>query len=227
MATGATLLLCASAVAQQVIITHIFEGQGLPRLVANPSPDGNKGKIAAWRMCPPQAPCEALPTDGEDHRSIQPGDPLAGTTFEVDMVAVDGERTMARSMAWRGRVAAVTLPGVAGALRVGQRIRPFAASWTGGWDTDGDLLRLEACSDPTGQRCETLSAQGEDSPPFCPDGTAVLGRRQVGWWVRAVDKRVAREAVFAGVGYGRAADIPLAPTSPTNVRSELVGPVLP
>jgi hypothetical protein len=229
---GFGLLMCAvlvvapSAAAQRAEITQqIFDEDGLPLLVANPVPNGNRGQVVAWRMCPPAGACAPVATSGADDRTIEPGDVPAGTSFEVDVVSDSGEKTTARSSPWLGRVTAVTAPAVTGTLRVGRHARPVAATWTGGWPGDRDLLRLEACASPSGRRCETLSAQGED-PPVCPGGAAVLGRRYAGWWVRAVDQRVAADAAFAGVGYDLPRDIPLAQPSRTTVRSELVGPVL-
>jgi hypothetical protein len=221
----ASLLIAPPAAAQRAEITqHVFDDDGLPRLVANPVPNGARGEVVAWRMCPPAAACQPLPTDGRDHRSFEPGDVAAGTSFEVDVVADDGVTTTDRSTPWLGRVTAATPPAVAGTLRVGGLARPVPAGWTGGWTGDYDRLRLEACATATGRRCETLSAQGED-PPVCPGGAAVLGRRYAGWWVRSVDQRVSADSIFAGVGYALPRDIPLARLSRTTVRSELVGPV--
>jgi len=224
---GAMLFVAPSAVAQRAAMTQqVFDEHGLPVLVANPVPDGGRGRVVAWRMCPPGAACQPVAVDGADDRSIEPGDVPAGTSFEVDVVAESGEKTTARSTPWLGRVSATSVPTVTGALRVGRLVRPVRASWSGGWEADRDLLRIEACASATGRRCETLSAQGED-PPTCPGGAAVLGRRYTGWWVRAVDRRIAADAAFAGVGYDLPRDIPLARPSQTTVRSELVGPVLP
>jgi hypothetical protein len=221
------LLVAPSASAQRAEITQqVFDDDGLPVLVANPVPNGNRGQVVAWRMCPPAAACQPVATDGDDDRSIEPGDVAAGTSFEVDVVANSGEKTTDRSTPWLGRVTTVTPPAVTGPLRVGWLARPVPASWSGGWTGDYDLLRLEACATAAGRRCETLSAQGED-PPVCPGAAAVLGRRYAGWWVRAVDQRVAADTAFAGVGHELPRDIPLARLSRTTVRSALVGPVLP
>jgi hypothetical protein len=223
---GVVLFVAPSAVAQRAEMSQqVFDDQGLPVLVANPVPDGGRGRVVAWRMCPPGAACQPVAVDGADDRSIEPGDVPAGTSFEVDVLADSGEQTTARSTPWLGRVSATSVPAVTGALRVGRLVRPVPASWSGGWEADRDLLRIEACA-PSGRRCETLSAQGED-PPVCPGAAAVLGRRYTGWWVRAVDHRVALDTAFVGVGYELPRDIPLARPSPTTVRSELVGPVLP
>ena len=62
---------------------------------------------------------------------------------------------------------------------------------------------------------------------MCPGAAAVLSRRYAGWWVRSVDRRIARDTAFAGVGYERPRDIPIARPFPTAVRSRLVGPVRP
>ena len=61
--------------------------------------------------------------------------------------------------------------------------------------------------------------------PGCPGAAAVLGRRYAGWWVRAVDQRVALDSVFAAVRSGLPRETPLARPSRTTVRSGLVGPV--
>ncbi len=219
------LVVAPAASAQRAEITQeVFDREGLPVLVANPVPDGAKGEVVAWRSCPPAEACVPLPLPKPSPRGLEPGDVAAGTAFEVDVRARDGELTTDRSLPWRGRVTATSPPAVGGALRVGRIARVVPAAWSGGWRGDGSLLRLEACRTAAGTRCETLSAQGED-PPVCPGAAVVLGRRYAGWWVRAVDQRVARDTAFAGVGYARPRDIPIARVSPTTVRSPLAGPV--
>src|SRR4051812_32934613 len=217
------LCVATPAAAQKAEITqHVFDNEGLPQLIANPVPDGGKGKIVAWRICAPGAACRSVAVD--DDRSLEPGDVAAQTVFEADAVANDGTVTTAHSKPWLGRVTASVPPAVAGTPAVGQLIRPVPASWAGGWQGDSDLLKLEVCKDATGGRCETLSAQGED-PPVCPGAAAVLGRRYAGWWVRAVDHRISAQSAFAGVGYSAARFVPIAKLSRVTVRSELVGPI--
>jgi len=218
---------CGPAYAQRAEITQeIFAADGWPVLVANPTPDGGKGRIAAWRECPPGATCDEVPVDGPDQRQIEPGEVLPGTLFEVDAVSDQGEVTTARSQAWGGRVTAVRPARLTGKLRVGRRIRPLAAGWTGGWPGDYSLLRLEACRRPNGRRCETLSAE-EFTTSECAGGRAVLGPRYRGWWVRALDQRVARDTLFPGIAYARARFIPRLRPSRTVVRTKLKGPIRP
>ena len=220
---AAALCVAAPAAAQKAEISqHVFDNEGLPQLVANPVPDGGKGRIVAWRTCAPDVACQSVSVD--DDRSLEPGDVPAQTVFEADAVADEGTVTTARSKPWLGRVTASAPPAVAGTPAVGRLVRPVPASWVGGWQGDGDLLKLEACKDVAGERCETLSAQGED-PPVCPGAAAVLGRRYAGWWVRAVDHRISAQSAFAGVGYSAARFIPIAKPSRISVPSELVGPV--
>jgi hypothetical protein len=222
---GVAAALCGGtpAAAQKAEITqHVFDTEGLPRLIANPTPDGGKGKIVAWRICALGAPCQSIAVN--DDRSLAPGDVAAQTVFEADALADDGTMTTARSKPWLGRVTASAPPTVAGTPAVGQLIRPVPASWAGGWQGDDDLLKLEACKDAAGEKCETVSAQGED-PPVCPGAAAVLGRRYEGWWLRAVDRRISAQSAFAGVGYSAARFIPIAKPSRVTVRSELVGPI--
>lgn len=216
----------ARVLAQTAEVTQeIFNRQGLPLLIANPTPDGGKGKIVAWRKCPPRAGCEPVPVEGDDDRSIEPGDVPVGTIFEADALS-SGALTTARSLAWRGRVTANAPPSLAGTLRVGRLLRPEGGTWTGGWDADYSRLGLEACREPDGRRCETLSAEGED-PPGCTDGRAVLGRRYEGWWVRAVESRFARDTAFGGVGHLRIRDVPPPKPGRTVARTPLLGPVRP
>ncbi len=224
LAGCAALVFCGPATAQRAEISQqIFTRNGLPYLLGNPVPDGSKGEVVAWRECRPGLPCRPVPP-GKEEFLIEPGDVPAGTSFEMDVRSDAGVLTTARSTPWRGRVAATVSPGVAGALRVGRIVLPRAATWTGGWPGDYDRFNLEACRTAAGGSCETLAAQGED-PLVCPGGGAVLGHRYLGWWVRAMDGRLARDTAFAGVGHNRPRDIPLPPPSATVVRSELVGPV--
>ncbi len=224
LAAATALVFCAPAAGQQAQITQrVFTDEGLPYLVGNPVPDGSKGTVIAWRECRPGVPCRALAAEGRGD-FIEPGDVPAGTTFEMDALSDSGVLTTDRSIPWQGRVASTSSPGVSGALRVGRIVLPRAASWTGGWEGDYDRFNLEACRTAAGLSCEALAAQGED-PLVCPGGGAVLGHRYLGWWVRAVDGRLARDSVFAGVGYSQPRDIPLPAASATVVRSGLVGPV--
>lgn len=226
LVTGATLLLTTPAAAQRAEITQeTFDRDGLPSLVANPTPNGAQGRIVGWRICTPTGGCRPVPGAEADMRVLRPGDLPAGTLFEVDAVARDGQRTTDRSGVWLGRPTAVAAPAVADLPRVGELVRPVAGSWTGGWGEESDWLGLEACRDPSGQRCETLSSQ-RLGPASCPGAAAVVGRRHAGWWIRAVDQRFAKDTAFTAIGYASPRAIPLPAASQTTARSGLVGPVL-
>ena len=133
------LCVAAPAAAQKAEISqHVFDNEGLPHLVANPVPDGGKGRIVAWRTCAPDVACQSVSVD--DDRGLEPGDVPAQTVFEADAVANDGRLTTARSKPWLRRVTASVPPAVAGPPAVGRLVRPVPARWAGGWQGDGDLL---------------------------------------------------------------------------------------
>ena len=220
------LACCAPpASAQRAAITQQgFGPDGLPRLVANPIPDGGQGHVVAWRACAPSAPCGPVGSGAADERALATGDVPAGTVFEADVADASGQITTARSTPWLGRVTAIKPPWATGALKVGQQVTPVPATWSGGWTGDGDLLGLEACRDRAGTRCETLSAE-RAGLPTCPGAGAVIAPRYAGWWIRAVDARVSYPLGFAGVGYPTLRAIPAPAPTRTLVVSRPLGPV--
>jgi hypothetical protein len=209
--------------ARAEISQQIFRRDGLPMLVANPVPRGDLGRVVRWLSCTPDGGCTEV-ASGDDVRVLEPGDVASGTTFTAEVLAGSGERSSATSDPWNGRVTALTAPRVAGTLRVGALVRPVPARWTGGWPGDRHDLRMEACRDAAGMRCETIAAQHEDLPG-CRRAAAVIRRRHAGWWIRAVDQRRPHDTATAGVGYERVRDVPLLKPSRTVVRSALRGPV--
>ena len=224
-----TALLGGVASGQQAKITqHMFDDRGLPTLVGNPSPDGSKGRVIAWRECRPGRACTKIPLGRKDVRRIDPGNGPAGTRWEVTVRSNGGRLTTDRSMAWQGRVTAETRPRVTGRLRAGRVIRPRPAEWRGGWRRgDFSFLGLEACPTRAGRRCETLSSEEHGLPAACRGRGAVLADRYEGWWVRAIDARYAGGTAFPGVYYGRARNVPVSKPGRTLARSRLAGPVRP
>lgn len=64
LAGCAAAMIAAPAAAQEAMISQqIFDRQGNPVLVANPSPDGREGRVVAWRACPPAALCQPIAED--------------------------------------------------------------------------------------------------------------------------------------------------------------------
>lgn len=180
IAVVAAAALPGVARAQQAAITQrVFDLDGNPQLVANPSPDGAKGSVS-WAICRPGAPsCEAAGSD----RLLEPGPQPAGTVFEAS-VDYQGSVTTDRSPAWGGRVTATARPVLAGRAVVGRRVRARPARWTGGWGDESDLLLVQACRTRTPRHCVILGRRG-------------IARRYRGWYVFAVDRRLPAQAAFA------------------------------
>ena len=87
---------------------------------------------------------------------------------------------------WMGRVAARNHPRVTGSLRVGQRLRPTAALWSGGWADDRSTLALVACPESAKATCEYLTTA--DGAVTGPGGRTLLAKHRA-WRVYAVDYR--------------------------------------
>ena len=180
IAVAAALVLPGAARAQQAEITQrLFDLDGNPQLMANPSPDGTKGTVS-WAICRPgAAACD--PAGSE--RFLEPGPQPAGTVFEAS-VDYQGSLTTDRSEAWGGRVVATARPRLAGRARVGRRVRVRKASWTGGWGDESDLLVVQVCRTRTARHCAILAARA-------------IPRRYRGWYAFAVDRRLPAQQAFA------------------------------
>ncbi len=185
IAVVAAVVLPGVARAQQAAITQrVFDLDGNPQLVANPSPDGSKGSVS-WAICRPAAlSCD--PAGSE--RVLEPGPQPAGTVFEAS-VDYAGQRTTDRSPAWGGRVTATTRPVLAGRARVGRRVHARKAGWTGGWGDESDLLVVQACRTRTAKHCVILAPRP-------------IPRRYRGWFVFAVDRRLPAQQAFSAAQPG-------------------------
>lgn len=180
IALAAAALLPGAARAQQAAITQrVFDLDGNPQLVANPSPDGTKGSVS-WAICLPGA---AACNPAGSEQVLEPGPQPAGTVFEAS-VDYQGSVTTDRSPAWGGRVTATARPVLAGRAVVGRRVRARPARWTGGWGDESDLLLVQACRTKTARHCVILARRG-------------IARRYRGWYVFAVDRRLPAQAAFA------------------------------
>ena len=169
----------------------------------------------------PGAPCEEV--EVHDERSYDPGDVPEGTVIEVDARSDSGKLTTDRSPRWRGRVTATAPPSVTGEPRVGAIVWPQPAKWAGGWPGDRSTIRLEACRDRRGRRCEVISDRSYF--PTCAEQGAVIAPRYRGWWIRAMDHRYGPGTVSTLEGYSSPQALSLMRRSRVTVRSELVGPV--
>ncbi|WP_121249961.1 hypothetical protein [Solirubrobacter pauli] len=158
---------------------------------------GDVPSVMQWWTCPPSEACRALIAPGtgssafRDIVQLAPGEAARGTFFEgTGYTSVGGSAGVAlveeRSPMWMGRVGPRNHPRVTGSLRVGQRLRPVGALWSGGWADDGSTLALVACPASTRATCEYLvTAQNTVTGP----GPRTLTRKHRGWLVYAVDHR--------------------------------------
>jgi hypothetical protein len=171
-------------------------------------------------------------------QALNPGTTVEGTVFRA--TATYKEKTYrARSATWLGRVKATSRPSLQGQIRIGQLVRPMAATWQGGWQAvsgyhaqpDGqsagrepgfEALSVEACRTSSGQQCINLTPQG--NPVFAKSPVRVT-RRFIGWYLFAFDQHFAADTAFAGVGYSSPADIPPLKVGQTVARSKPEGPV--
>ena len=212
------LAAAGPASAQTARVTQlVFDDAGLPELVANPVPHGDKGDVS-WAKCAPGGACSPAGVGP----GLEPGDVPAGTSF-VATVSYQGTTTSDTSPPWLGRVTATGSPLLDGPARAGATVTPRAAAWSGGWGSEYDDLRVEACRTPAAARCQTVSAPGEDYPDN--DRPAVVGPAYAGWYLFALDTRYAANTMFAGVGYNDVAAVPPRRVRRTTVRSAPNGPV--
>ena len=205
-----------------VEIQAVFDRAGNPDLVANFSPDGGLS-APAWSICRPPAVKRCVATNRKIE--LRPGPTPVGTVFQAS-AAYQGREYTARSARWLGVVRATSPPRLRGRARYGATVTARGASWSGGWGSEFDYLRVEACRtrDANPRHCVTLSAPGEgfgfdNRPP-------TIGAWYTGLYLFAIDERFARDTAFAEPGYGSPAAVPPVQIGPTVARSAAVGPVI-
>jgi hypothetical protein len=207
-------------------IQAVFDNAGDPILVANFTPDGGLA-TPTWSICHPPDVHTCAPAS----RKIELGGELdagrqpAGTVFQAT-ATYHGHTYLARSSPWQGAVHATAPARLLGRARYGASVKPRGATWTGGWGSEFDYLRVEACRTPDAKArsCVTLSAPGEgfgfsNRPP-------VVGAWYTGWYLFALDARLAHDTVFAEPGYGFPVVVPPLKVGPTVARSAPSGPVI-
>jgi hypothetical protein len=212
----------AAAQADGVVISqHVFTSDGQPSLVANYSPDGSLA-TPQWKICNPD--CGPVVATSN---VLNPGETAAGTTFEASATPSGGATTTARSRQWLGRVTSTAAPTFTGTPVVGSTLTPSAGTWSGGWGNDFSWLGMRACRTADGQDCHAM-----DSAPLGQNVTTplVIDAAYVGWYIGAVETRLAAETAIAGVGLPQATPgkiYPIASPAPgqTVAVSPLVGPV--
>jgi hypothetical protein len=190
----------------------------------NPALAGSFGDLGAgrWSLC--SSPGSGTCTPAKSTRGgFEPGPVPAGTVFELT-TTYRGQTFAVRTVAWRGSVRATARPRLDGRFRVGATVTPIAGRWTGGWGSESDQLGVEACLTASGRGCVMLGG-GEQG---CPGGRAraVVGGWFTGWYLYALDGRIARDNACAGVGYALEADIPPWKVGPTIARSRRVARVI-
>jgi hypothetical protein len=161
---------------------------GDPELWASPAhlsryPPGDP----VWRICPPNDACREI---GDGANLVRPGETPGGTVFESDFTDADGTTTE-RSLVWQGRVAVVSPPGLEGRLAPGETVRPFPASWSGGWGDERSTPYLVACPGLGRTDCELLT----DPTGNASYGTfhRALRAHHAGWYLYAVEARSPRD----------------------------------
>jgi hypothetical protein len=217
--SGASVALAgASAARYSVQIQAVFNLRGNPWLVANFSPNGSLA-TAHWSICspPPMRKCVPRRTP---HQALEPDPRPAGTVFRATARYLG--QTYSAQKRWHGRITADSRPRLLGPARVGMRVNPVGANWTGGWGNEFDQLGVEACRTRKGRSCVTVSGGALG----CPDDThAVIHRAIKGWYLFALDARSPAEEVCAGVAYGSESGIPVWSVGRTVARSAPLGPV--
>jgi hypothetical protein len=206
------------SVRYSVQIQAVFNRSGNPLLVANFSPDGSLA-TARWSICSPPPETRCVPGRAHNH-ALEPGARPTATVFRATARYLG--QTYSAQVRWRGRITAHSRPRLLGAARVGARVNPVPASWTGGWGTEFDQLGVEACRTRNARRCVTVSGGGLG----CPDHSRAVARRAIkGWYLFALDARSPADEACAGVGYSSESAVPVWPVGRTVARSAPLGPV--
>ena len=230
-----------------VEIQAVYDAAGDPSLVANFTPDGGLAK-PRWSICSPPdlnvctpASRAGQPSAPAGHASqfLDAGPTAAGTVFQAT-ASYRGQTYVARTAPWLGTVRATVAPQLGGHPRYGTPVTPHGASWTGGWQTDPtfkprdgadsgghgpnfDFLSVEACRTRAARHCVNLSAPAgygfSKRPP-------VVGAWFTGWYLFAIDQRLAHDTAFALPGYSSPAAIPPVKLGATAVHSAPLGPVI-
>ena len=168
-------------------VDHYVQRDGTGQLIANPG-----GHQVTWQRCRPGEACETLPhTD----QLLDVGDEPVGTTF---VATQDGVST--RSQPWQGLLRTTSPPHLQGAPKVGELVRPVAATWEGGWGRERDWLQLQACRTPEGEGCVVII--DEIKYGQCePGGGRYVPASVVGRWLLVADVRIDRDQPFTSEGY--------------------------
>lgn len=196
-------------------VQAIYDNSGNPEVV---------GQQRSWRICRPNAACATT-------RSIDdlvPGPEPAGTVFVQGQNAT-GRTSVVRTAPWQGTVHATAPPQLSGAAHYGAKVRPLGGSWTGGWGGEYDFLRVEACrtrkTEP--KSCVTLAAN-DSIQGFPKHPVAVVGAFYTGWYLFALDERLAYDSAFGEPGYLYPTAVPPLTVGATIARSapsaRIVGP---
>jgi hypothetical protein len=204
-------------------IQAVYDAAGNPALAGS---FGDLG-VGRWSLCSPRASSSCTPAKST-RGGFEPGPVPAGTVLELT-TTYRGQTFAARTVPWRGSVRATARPQLRGRVRVGATVTPIAGRWAGGWGSESDQLGVEACLTASGRGCVMLGG-GEQG---CPGGRAraVVGGWFTGWFLFALDGRIARDYICGGVAYGLEADIPPWSVGPTIARSRplarVIGPPAP
>jgi hypothetical protein len=190
----------------------------------NPALAGSFGDLGAGRWSRCSSPGSGACTPVKSTRGgLEPGPVPAGTVFELT-TTYRGQAFAVRTVPWRGSVRATARPRLDGPARVGATVTPIAGRWAGGWGSEFDQLGVEACRTTSGRGCVMLGG-GEQG---CPGGRgrAVVGGWFTGWYLYALDGRIARDYACAGVAYALEADVPPWRVGPTVARTRPLGRVI-
>lgn len=231
-ATGALVAVAASTTStipppfSEFGVSPAFDAAGDPVPAVGMYPDG-AGSAIHWSMCAPPdtTVCVRLATA---NGAAKPGPEPAGTVFT--MTASYQGKTYTGSETWHGEIRPVVAPVLRGGARVGSRVTPAAASWSGGWGSERDQLGVEACRTTAGTGCVMLSGGPQECPGPHEPTAAVIGPWFTGWYVFAIDARNPSEVACALPGYGSEAAIRLWKRAATVARSaalRVTGPPAP
>ena len=168
-----------------VEISHMFDDNGDPALIANVAPAGfTTGPT--WRVCAPD--CGPVVPSG---LLFKPGPVAVGTTFEASGTDAGGA-VSGRSKPWLGRPTNTTPPSISGEAAIGRSVSASGGTWSAGWGDDIGVAQVQACPTTAAVDCVLLS-QGA--------GPVVVDQIYTGWYLGAIETRYGSGQAFPAIGW--------------------------
>jgi hypothetical protein len=173
-------------------VAHYIDVDGRGIVIATRDPAGTS---FSWESCF-EGVCSPTASDPHSGNWLRVGDAPVGTVFVA--TGVNGSETgSANSVPYRGRMQPTGAPAIDGVLRVGERVRPVAGTWTGGWGRETDYLQMQVCRSADGLACSVVV---DTSWYQSSANGAVLAPDDCGRYVRVLNTRQTTDLPVPAIG---------------------------